>query len=205
MKVKRLLTTFIFLIFLFSCNKKDDTIVYNLVSEPLTLNPYKYSEQVSVQLMNNIYEGLLRLTNDDKIELGLAKSYEKIDDKLIFEIREDAKWSDGTNITVDDFVKAFRVSLDKKTGSRYADLLYSIKNARAYNKGEASINDLGVANENGKLVITLEEQNPHFEYVLTLPISFAYSEGKYSGPYIIKNRDSSQILLEKIHIIGINS
>ena len=44
-------------------------------------------------------------------------------------------WSDGQPVTANDFVFAYRRMLDPKTGSRYAYLLYVLKNGAAVNAG----------------------------------------------------------------------
>lgn len=200
------------LIFLLLCINlacfNNNTLTYNLVAEPLTIDPHHFNELVSTQVMNNIYEGLLRLDENQKYAPALAKSYKKEGNKLIFTLRDNIKWSDGSNITVDDMVFSFKRALNPKTAARFAELLYPIKNAKAINEGKLDINQLGVENINGKLVITLEKPTLYFKDILTLPISFPVKNGtnddivdfkkaNFSGPYVIKSMDSSTIILEK--------
>lgn len=52
-----------------------------------------------------------------------------------FELRKDARWSDGTPVTAHDFIYAWERVLRPSTAARYSYQLYAIRNARAYNTG----------------------------------------------------------------------
>src|SRR5207253_5667186 len=43
----------------------------------------------------------------------------------------DCLWSDGTPVTAEDFVYAWRRTLDPKTAGKYGAILYAFKNAKA--------------------------------------------------------------------------
>ena len=152
-----------------------------MVSEPTTIDPHHFNELVSVQLMNNIYEGLLRLNDKNEYEPCLASSYTKNGNTLTFTIRKNLKWSDGSPLTIDDILFGFKRALNPKTASRFAELLYPIKNAKEYNEGKVSEDELGVKNVNGKLVITLTKPTVYFEDILTLPISFPVKKRNNKG------------------------
>jgi len=195
--------------FLISCNgKTDNTIVYNLVDRPTTIDPHQFSEMISVQVLSTINEGLLRLNSKGEYELGLASSFKEKDNVLEFKLKKGLKWSDGTDLTEDDIVFGIRRALNKKTAARYAELLFPIKNAKKYNKGEVSESELGVKNVNGNIVITLEKPTPYFKYILTMPISFPVKNGidseisdfkktVYSGAFVIDEMNDAKIVLKK--------
>lgn len=205
--IKKLLI-FLLLFINIACFKTNETLTYNLVSEPSTIDPHHFNELVSTQVMNNVYEGLLRLDENQRYVPALAKSYKQEGNKLIFELRDNLKWSDGSDLTIDDIIFSFRRALDPKTAARFADLLYPIKNAKEINEGKLDKSKLGVENINGKLVITLDKPTVYFKDILTLPISFPVKNGTnddisdpkhafFSGPYVIKSMDNSSIVLEK--------
>lgn len=200
---------FLLSLFILSCATKTEekTLNFNIVSAPATIDPHIFRELISVQVMDSIYEGLIKIENGKYVG-GLAKTYEKKGNKYIFTLRDNIYWSDGEKITIDDFIHSFRRAVDPKTAARYAQLLYPIKNAEAINEGKLSIKDLGVYKENNKLVIELQDDVPYFRYILSLPISFPvrdmsekdlsdYRKTKYSGPYMIKNMTSEKITLVK--------
>lgn len=197
----------IFLLFmLFSCTSQNDLLTYNLVVEPATIDPHQFTEMISVQLSDSIYEGLLSYENGKYIP-ALAKSYKETETSFEFELR-DAYWSNGDKISAEDVVYGFRRALNPKTAARFAELLYPIKNAMKYNKGEASEQELGVyVTKNNTVKIELEKPSAYFKYILTLPISFPvkvgtdndivdYKTALYNGPYTIVSKNNEEIILK---------
>ena len=76
-----------------------------------------------------------------------------------FQLREDACWSDGSAVTADDFVFAFRRLFGPGSVSPYAENLLSVQNAEAILAGEMQPEALGVrAADDHTLVLTLERR-----------------------------------------------
>ncbi len=73
-------------------------------------------------------EGLVRLEKDLKVVPGMAESWEHSEDGLTwtFQIRKDAKWSNGENVTANDFEYAFKRSLNPKTAGQNTSVFYDI-------------------------------------------------------------------------------
>jgi len=120
-----------------------------LQSEPKTIDQSKSSDSYSSQILANCQESLTRIVQDengkDKIEKGIAESWETSDDKLTWTFKlRDAKWSDGKPVTAEQFVYGITRTLDQNTASPYAFLLYPIANAVEFNSGKAKAKDLGV-------------------------------------------------------------
>jgi oligopeptide transport system substrate-binding protein len=72
-----------------------------------------------------------------------ASGCEISDDGTIytFTIRANARWSDGSPVTADDFVWSWRRMLHPETASRYAYQLYYIRGARQYNEAQLAVGD----------------------------------------------------------------
>ena len=72
---------------------------------------------------------------------GVAESWEISDDQLTytFHLREQARWSDGSPVTADDFLYSWRRFLGPRTAAEYAYLAWYIKNARRYSQGGSGI------------------------------------------------------------------
>ncbi|MFM7336792.1 MAG: ABC transporter substrate-binding protein [Actinomycetota bacterium] len=86
-----------------------DTLVLGFSLEPLNLDISGTAGQAIPQvLLNNVYEGLLRIEPDGKIVPGLAKSYSQSKDGLTwtFKLRE-AKFHDGRSLSSADVVWSF--------------------------------------------------------------------------------------------------
>ena len=88
------------MLLILSCGVSNETVVYNIFSAPKSLDPQKYSDNISLQLSNTLFEGLMRYDKDGNLDLALAKGYVKEENKYIFEIKDNLRYSDGTLITI---------------------------------------------------------------------------------------------------------
>ena len=183
----------IFKIEKFKNNKKEEEVVFNLGSDFNTLDPHLFTEMISVQVDSTIYEGLLTLDKDGKYIGGVAESFTENGNKLVFKIRESAKWSDGSKISAKDFVFAFKRVLDPKVAAQFSEMLFPIKNAENYYNGKVTSDDLGIkAIDDKTLEIELEYPTAYFKYILTLPISVPLKEEFYKSredKYAVKLED----------------
>ncbi|HEY1877273.1 MAG TPA: peptide ABC transporter substrate-binding protein, partial [Rhizomicrobium sp.] len=99
---------------------------------------------------------------------GMADRWTTSDDGLIwtFHLRK-ALWSDGTQVTADDFVFSWQRLVDPKTAAPYAYFLYIVKNAEAINGGKLPAATLGVrAFDEHRLEIQLEHPAPYLLQML---------------------------------------
>ncbi|NOH02581.1 MAG: hypothetical protein HND47_11820 [Chloroflexi bacterium] len=79
------------------------------VSSELVLDPAVTEDADSLLVSGYLYEGLVRLDEAGNVQPGIADSWIVSDDQLdyIFEIRPDARFSDGSPITTDVIVDNF--------------------------------------------------------------------------------------------------
>ena len=151
--------------------------------EPQTLDQSQTSIDIEAFIVKDLYEGLTIYDANGKIVPGAAESWTVSDDGTVytFKIRADAKWSDGSPVTAEDFIFSMRRVEDPKTAAGYANILYPIKNAEKINKGEMAVDQLGMkAIDDKTLEITLERPTPFFIELLShqtaLPINKASFE-----------------------------
>lgn len=174
------------------CKKDDGTgyiFKYDIVSNPLTLDPQTAVDSSSYEVITNMFEGLLKVDNEGNIQNAAAESYTVSDDGLTytFRLRENIYWYDGDEFeapcTADDFVFAFRRLLRPSTKSRLASDFFCIKNAEPINKGYIpDITELGVkAEDEHTLVITLNAPNPSFPVLLTTSPAMPCNEEFYDS------------------------
>ena len=156
------LFSIILMLLILSCGVSNETVVYNIFSAPKSLDPQKYSDNISLQVSNTLFEGLMRYDKDGNLDLALAKGYVKEENKYIFEIKDNLRYSDGTVITIKDVYNGFLRTLDKKELSQYANMLNVVKNAKEYYEGKVSKEKLGIKIENNKLIFELKEDVPYF-------------------------------------------
>lgn len=143
----------------------------NLSKLPDTLDPQFNEEGEGTFVINHLYEGLMRQVGDELVS-GIAQSYTVSEDGLIYTFNlRDGQWSDGTEITANDFEYAWRRGADPLTGGSHLNDYETakIKNAGAIARGEMSSASLGVlALDTKVLEVTLEEPNKAFLDYMTL-------------------------------------
>ncbi|HZG16602.1 MAG TPA: peptide ABC transporter substrate-binding protein [Candidatus Bathyarchaeia archaeon] len=136
----------------------------NLHSEPPTADPGLAEDTTSGAVVRATFDGLTRTGVDGKPHESAAERVEVSPDLLTytFTIR-DAKWSNGDPVTAHDFEFAWKRALDPKTASNYAYQLYFIKNGEKFNKGQGTMDDVGVkALDDKTLQVVLENPTPFF-------------------------------------------
>ncbi|MET0746342.1 MAG: peptide ABC transporter substrate-binding protein, partial [Microvirga sp.] len=160
-------------------------VIYNRANagEPETLDTHKTSTVQEAHILRDLLEGLVTYNAKGEAIPGQASKWEISDDGKVyrFTLRDGIKWSNGDPVKASDFVYSYRRIMDPATGSKYANILYSIKGAEAANKGTGKIEDIGVkAVDDKTLEITLEQPTPYFIELLThqtsLPVNPASVE-----------------------------
>lgn len=122
--------------------RKDNVLHYVTGSEPETLDPQISSGQPETRIFMALYEGLVEYGPKDMQPIpALAKSWEISPnvDEFIFHLRDNAKWSDGTPITANDFVYSFRRGFSPETVSSSTENGFFIQYAEAFNTGQAFV------------------------------------------------------------------
>ena len=188
-----LLAAFICLSFC-SCSDKeekpeDQIIYYHVDNEPDTLDPQIANDASAQLIIMNIFEGLVRLDENNDAVPGAAESWDISGDNMMytFHLRKNLKWNDGSELTAQDFVYGIRRTIQPQTASPTASTLFCIKNAETINKGEADIDMLGVfASDNNTLIIQLEYPDSDLLNLLATPPAMPCSKAffdKAAGQY----------------------
>jgi oligopeptide transport system substrate-binding protein len=139
------------------------------VLEPITLDPILADDTRSENVIGQLFSGLVELTPDMNVVPGVARSWEVSDGgrRYLFHLRDDVRWSDGTPVTAGDFEYAWKRVLDPSTGSLNASLLYDVKRARPFHRGEAAREEVGVrALDKVTLMVELEGPTGYFLHLL---------------------------------------
>ena len=74
-------------------SSQEGYLIYNLGEDPKTIDPTLNNSSGAGTIIENAFEGLMRLDENEKAQPGVAESYEVTDDKLTytFHLRENAK------------------------------------------------------------------------------------------------------------------
>lgn len=144
---------------------KEKKIVYALPSEPETLDPTLNVYSRSSIVMQNLFRGLYKISQDGLPVPSLA-SETKLDEtgtKYTFKINPNAKWSDGKPVTAHDFEYSWKRVLNPDVASEAAFDLFYLKNGQAYNEGKATADQVGVkAVDDQTLEVELENPTTYF-------------------------------------------
>src|SRR6516165_2305848 len=93
------------------------------LGEPETLDPHKTSTTVEFNVLCNLFEGLVVQDPKGNVAPGVAQRWSTSADGLTytFNLRADAKWSNGEAVTAGDFVFSLRRVQDPRINSQYAE------------------------------------------------------------------------------------
>lgn len=140
-------------------NETKQSINLPYIAEIPTMDVTKATDSESMNVMRNVFEGLYTLGEGNKLVPGVAQSYDLSEDKktYTFHLRE-SKWSNGTPVTAEDFVFAWKRAVNPDTAAEYSFLFFDIKNAKKMNSKELTVDQLGVKAVDNK---TLEVQLLH--------------------------------------------
>lgn len=130
-----------------------------------TLDWQKAATVFEMRIANDICEGLLAYGARGESIPGVATGWTLSNDGLtyIFKLRPDARWSDGSPVTADDFVAAWRRLVTPATAAPQADKLFNLANAQAIITGTADPATLGVkAVDASTLVVQMARRQADF-------------------------------------------
>ena len=135
--------------------------------EPKDLDPHVVTGVPEAHILMNLLEGLV--SKDPKTLApipGVAETWKISKDgkTYTFNLRKNAKWSNGDPVTAQDFIYSWVRLIKAETASEYAYQAYYIKNGKAFNEGKISdVNRLGIkAKDNYTLELQLENPTPFF-------------------------------------------
>ncbi|MBB6716781.1 peptide ABC transporter substrate-binding protein [Clostridium gasigenes] len=133
------------------CGGKDSSaskqqVIYNLGADPKTLDPQLNTASDAGNIILNAFDGLTRMDKDSKAAPGVAETWDVSPDglKYTFHLRKNSKWSDGKDVTANDFKYAWLRALDSKTAADYAYQLYYIKGGEEYNTNKGTAEQVGI-------------------------------------------------------------
>ena len=108
-----------------------------------------YNNASALKVVSLLYAPLFSLSEDGKVKKELVDTYTITEDPKASEYKLTLKlkptfWSDGTQISANDVVFAWKRILEVEATSEAASLLFDIKNARAVKEGDLSIDALQI-------------------------------------------------------------
>lgn len=158
----------------------DKKLNVHLDVEVASMDPQLATDGASFEVIATTMEGLYNVDASGAPILAMAQSVDRSEDGLTYTFHlRDAQWTNGTKVTANDFVFAWRRLVDPQVASEYAFIMEiaGVKNAAAVSKGEMSLEDLGVsATDEATLVVELDTPVPYFETMMAFPSFFPINE-----------------------------
>jgi oligopeptide transport system substrate-binding protein len=170
---------------------------------PPSLNPHYSSGDMRCRLLNKLlFEGLVRLNEQGKPELGGAMQFTVSNDGLVYTFKlRPSCWSNGESVTAIDYAASMQSAI--RDHLSHPELLFGIKNAKAFKEKRCGVKELGIlAIDTETLQIELERPDPDFIDKLAKPYFFplfgVLREPKwFNGPYLVREQFQDGLLLER--------
>ena len=188
-------------------------------SVPATLDPALAATDEEKTVVSHLFENLMKLQSDGNggttAVNGVARSYQcdttaEGQETYTFKLRSSAAWSDGTKVTAQDFVYAWKRLVDPLTGSKNARILDMVAGYSAARTGEDALQVSAPDDET--FVVALSGRCPYFidsvcTAAATLPVqSAAAAQENWSmspdtlvtnGPYTVASWENDTMLLQQ--------
>ena len=154
---------------------KGQYITVYLTDNIYDLDPAKaYTNEALANVVSLMFDTLFKLDEKGKVKKSLVEEYVIIENESAGEYKmqlylADTNWSDGTAISANDIVYAWKRLLEPDADFEAASLLFDIKNARAAKEGDCSIDDVGIyPAEQQMLEINFEGKIDYDQFLLNL-------------------------------------
>ncbi|MNK08122.1 putative binding protein YgiS precursor [compost metagenome] len=165
------------------------TFRFHLATEPNSIDPQRQKSSASSYLITSLHRNIFYYDNEKGLVPDLGEKCQRIKGSLICKLKKNLKWSDGTDLSSEDFLNTYKKILDPKNTSPRADLLFKVKNALEIYQGKKPMDSLGIsAPDKFTLKFEFAEPAPDFEYsLITLNLAPTKENPQAgTGPYKIK-------------------
>ena len=155
-----------------------------LASEPSTFDPAKGGDVNTAAVTAQLFETLTTYDAALILQPALAASWDVAADGLsvVFHLRPNLSFSDGTPLTARDVVGSWLRILDPNDPAPLVDLILDVKGARDHVFGRASDPELVGLRANGNDVeVTLERPGSDFPAIVSSPMFGVVPEAVWNG------------------------
>ena len=179
----------------------------HLFGEPSSLSPFLQKTTGSAYFLTQLYCPLLKWDNFKTLPAG-GDCHFQDQKKVVCKINSELKFQNGEKVTAEHYRQSFAAFLDPLHPWARAEILFSIRNAKAVVLGQKSPDLLGVHVQKDKLIFELEKPDADFLLTLANPLLTAvwktevpsladFSKFQSCGPYQIQEwKTGHEILLK---------
>ncbi len=198
-----------------TARKADNVFRYPIKTSPTTFDPAMVQDGDTIDLLQQVFEGLVQWSPDNKVVPCLATKWETSKDGLTytFHLRPNVKFQDGAPVTASDVLYSMQRALSPKLGSPVAlNYLGDIAGAKDVISGKAAVLRGVKVVDPMTVAITITQPKAYWIYTLTYPTAYvvskaeartdaaltdaALAKGAGTGPFKVTNyvRDSKVTL-----------
>jgi oligopeptide transport system substrate-binding protein len=151
---------------------REGILIMGNSNDPKSLDPQVVTGVLDSNVMRALFEGLVQFHPSEDLATPLGSAVELTPDETYttwtVKLRPDAKWSDGVTVTSEDYAFAYERILTPELAAKYAEMLYFVKGAEAFNKGETKdFSTVGIEIiDPYQFKIKLRGPTPYFKEVL---------------------------------------
>ncbi|SFS20339.1 peptide ABC transporter substrate-binding protein [Yoonia litorea] len=150
----------------------DQTFTYRDLDESPSIDPGIAEDSAGGDILRDLFEGLYNQDATGNLVPGVALSHDVSEDGMTytFNLRDNAKWSNGDTVTAGDFEYAWKRAASPELASPYSWFieLMALENASEVIAGDVDPSELGVtAIDDTTLEVRLTQPLPYFPQMLT--------------------------------------
>ncbi len=138
------------------------------------LDPRKGRSLATMDLMHLLYEGLYKPTRGVGVKPGVAQEVTISEDGMTYRfLLRHCKWSDGAEVSSNDFLESWKSTLNSQFAAPNAYQLFVIQNAQDIYDGKMAAESLGVETPDEQtLIVHLKEPTQSFLQMVATPPFF---------------------------------
>ncbi|SFB10886.1 peptide/nickel transport system substrate-binding protein [Poseidonocella pacifica] len=165
-----------------------EQLTVDLVNEPSSLDPHQQWNPDSYYVYRNIFDNMVTRDNDGQIVPQIATEWERLSDtEVVFTIRDDVTFHDGTPLTAEDVVYTVKRITDPEFGSPQLGQFNKIVNAEVTGDNQVTLTTDGAYPALMAQLVKLSIVPKHIASTMT---SAEFNEAPVgSGPYVFENWD----------------
>ena len=164
-----------------SASRPANIFRYPIKAAPTTFDPAMVQDGDTIDVLQQVFEGLVQWSPQNKIVPCLAEKWEVSASGLTytFHLRPNVKFQDGAPFTASDVLYSMRRCLDPKLGSPVAlNYLGDIQGAKALSSGETTmLSGVKVLNPS-TVAITITKPKAYWIDTLTYPTAYVVSQAE---------------------------
>lgn len=133
-------------------------------AEPESWDPARSSDVETAATLAQVFEGLTTFDEHGRVQPALAETWRIEDEgrRIVFVLRPDLKFADGSPLDAEDVVASWLRVLDPERPSPLWSLLADVRGASEFVRGQGGREAVGIAAGDGEVAVDFKRPAAHF-------------------------------------------